>query len=168
VAETETPSGPAPQHGPIGLQRKLSAKTITGLNADAIAKIGRGGKTALFHIIGSAGDSKTIETQYGPSTGLFGTFEAVNADTGESFYSGVAYLPPHVTNMILGQMRKSQGAVEFALTVGVQPDDSRFGYAYYAETHVDPRTDERMSTLRKLLPPARKMIAATAATPKKS
>lgn len=145
-------------HSPTGIARKLSAKVITGMGADAIAKVGRGGKTALFHIIGSAGDTKTVETTYGPSAALLGQFEGVNAETGESFYSGVAYLPPHITNMILGMMKKSEGAIEFALTIGVQPSDSRMGYEYYAETHVDPRKDDRMETLRKLLPPPMKAL----------
>lgn len=145
---------------PTGLARKLTAKSITGLDANGIAAIGRKGKKALFHIIGRVGDSKMLETQYGPSTALMGQFEAINADTGESFYSGVAYLPPFVTNMLLGQMRKSEGAIEFALTIGVNPADNRFGYEYYAETHVDPRTDTGMETLRKMLPAPQSNVKA--------
>lgn len=147
-------------HGPTGIARKLSAKIITGLNADEIAVIGRKGKTALFHIIGSAGEVKTVETTFGPSVGLLGQFEGVNAETGETFYSGVAYLPLHITNMIVGMMKKSEGAIEFAFTVGVQPSDSRMGYEYFAATHVDPRKDDRMETLRKLLPPPTKQLTA--------
>lgn len=146
------------QRVPTGIARKISAKTVTGLTADAISTLGRKGKTSLFHIIGSAGDSKLVETTFGPSDGLLGQFEAINAETGEAFYSGVAYLPPHITNMILGQMKKSESAVEFALTIGVQPSDSRMGYEYYAETHQDPREDTRMETLRKLLPPPTKAL----------
>lgn len=143
----------AENKGPLGIERKLTAKTITGLDANAIAKVGRETKTALYHIIGSAGDHKVTNTQYGDSIALLGNFEAIDATTGETKYSGVYYPPPHVSGMVVGQMRKAAGPVEFALTIGVKPSDNQFGFEYYAETHVDPRTDESMSTLRKLLPP---------------
>lgn len=146
------------QQQPTGIARKITAKTVTGMSADDIAKAGRKEKTILYHIIGSAGDSKTIETSYGPSTALLGQFEAINAETGESFYSGVAYLPPHITNMIGAQMKKSDSPTQFALSVGVQPSDSRFGYEYFAETYIDPKADEQLSSMRKLLPPPRKSL----------
>jgi hypothetical protein len=161
VAENENTNAETQpsRNAPTGISRKIEARSVTGLNADQIAEIGRKAKTALYHVIGTASDIKRVVTKHGETIGLLGQFQAVNAETGEVFYSGTAYLPPFVAYQMAAECSKAEAPVEFALTIGVQPAANRFGYEYYAETHMDPKADERLQTLAKLLPPPRKQIA---------
>lgn len=133
------------------IERKLSAKTITGLSADEIKKKGREKKTYLYDVMGVANGTVTGETQYGPFEGLTGQFETKCHVTGEVKHGAKLFLPPHAHGLISGDGRVSEPR-QFAFRIGVEPSDNQFGYEYFCEAFLDEKEADVFSTLRNRVP----------------
>lgn len=146
--------------------KKITAKIVCGkVDIEKVIDYGKlHGKTAvmpLFGVIGLASDSAAGDTALGPYVKLLGDFKAVNAATGEIFRSGAAILPGSANDLIYGALKglgDAGGAVEFALKVGVQRDESSaVGYVYVIEQVIGESATDPLSALEarlSLSPPA--------------
>lgn len=85
----------------------------------------------LARFFGTANGTKTGVSDFGEWTALAGQFRGINVKTGETFDSGVCFLPDVALDLIVGAM--GQGSVDFAFDIGVTLDeDSATGYVYTA------------------------------------
>ncbi len=99
---------------------------------------------------------------------FFGTFEFVNAETGEAKRANTAYLPGIGENAILEHMEPSEseegilvGAVVTAFIIGVMPDsrpNSAMGYKFTLKTMVDKEQADPFAGLREKVSEAKKAV----------
>lgn len=142
----------------INLIKKISiAKVIGGKPKIAsIVKFFDENKTAssmvLARFYGSAVGTKTGVSDFGEWTCLTGQFRAINKTTGESFDSGICFLPDVALDLVVGAL--GQGSVDFAFDIGVVlDDDSATGYVYTAiplmqeESNPISRLEEKLAAL---------------------
>lgn len=150
----------------INLQKKISvAKVIGGKPKIAsIVKFFEENKTAavmpLCRMYGTASGSKVGVSDFGEWTALTGQFRGLNLSTGETFDSGICFLPDVANDMVLGALNSGATAVDFAFDVGVVLDeDSATGYVYRAspvlqeEANPISRLEEKMAALAALPAP---------------
>lgn len=141
--------------------KKLTAKTVCGkVDIEKLIKFKDGAKDEkavmpLFAVIGMASDCQAGQTDLGPYVKLFGTFKAVNTETGEEFRSGCAILPGSANDLIYGALKglgEGGGSVEFAFRVGVQRDaDAAVGYVYVIEQVYEPQKGDALTALENRL-----------------
>lgn len=137
--------------------RKLSTKTACSRTPQEIAKAGREKKTPLYDIMGICNGTKTVSTDYGESTGLLGNFESRDIETGEIKSAPVYWPPTFVAEMLNAKLLSGKDdpafSVQFALRVGVHPDESSgLGWSYYVDTLSDTDISDPFKTLRDSLP----------------
>lgn len=117
-----------------------------------------------------------------PFTAITGNFEAVNMHDGETWRSGVLYLPGGFHELILGMLdeleeaiklpdddprRRSKfdkASVQFALAIDSEPADNPAGYTYVAKNLLPISKADPLSALREaahaaLSPPAKALSA---------
>jgi hypothetical protein len=138
--------------------RKISAKTVWGKVKRS--DIPEQGVKVLFTIIGQAMGVRKGEGEYGPWVALVGTFEAVNAVTGEVFAGPEAFLPEPFNSMIANKLQ-GEGAVhaiDFAFEVGIKSapneDTTRVPFEYTCKPLQDPSKADPLAALRGRLPKA--------------
>ena len=119
----------------------MSAKLISKISAKSVGSdFSRARDEAVpqFQVIGSATSYKRIETNYGASDQLNGTFEAINLITGEVFNSGKCFLPSIVSDQIVAQLQSDENVqVKFAYEIGTTPSTSTIGYEYTVRSLID-------------------------------
>jgi len=129
----------------VNFQKKLSTKKIVG---KVLVRELEEGDNDLYEIVGIASGIKTGSTDYGEYAGLTGNFAARNIKTGESFRSGVAFLPDVANDPIIGQLQAGASAVEFGWIIGVKTDDeSTVGYVYYARPLIEADENDPLELL---------------------
>lgn len=128
----------------VQIVTKLSAKKIVG-------KVKRPeAKTPLYQVFGIATGIKTGESNFGPWTALTGQFRAVKLDDGQTFQSGVCYLPKMGTDLITPMLNKEGvDGLEFALNIGVVPSENQIGYEYYVEPVLEAKENDPLEALQK-------------------
>ena len=117
----------------INLQKKISiAKVFGKVNAATLAKAEEG-KIVVMRVFGTASGVKTGVSDYGDWSALSGMFRAINPVTGETFDSGVCFLPDVALDLIVGQLNSGAASVDFAFDVLAALDESSaVGYSYRA------------------------------------
>ena len=142
------------------LRRKISVKTVTGLDPNDMRDIIQDGPVNLFTVVGVARAFQKGTSDYGEWIALIGEFEATNVLTGEVHNGGRCFMPRHVTDLVMPAFggSESDAAVEFAIMVGVEKADNNFGYEYTADTYLEPEKSDRMASLRGMLPAPAKAI----------
>lgn len=109
---------------------KLSLKAMGATPSKGSLEPGK--PVVLAAIYGVANKSEIITTNFGESTRFSGNFEGVNAQTGEIFRSGKAFLPAIVESMLEEAVASVEdGGVEFAFEIGAEHSEKgNMGYAY--------------------------------------
>lgn len=152
---------------PINLQKKISVSKVIG-GKPKIAKIVEFFKentTAavmpLCRMYGTATGTKEGVSDFGEWRALTGQFRGVNIADGETFDSGVCFLPDVAQDMVLGALNGGAQAVDFAFDIGVVLDEeSATGYVYRAspviqeENNPIARLEEKMAKMLALAAPA--------------
>ena len=114
-------------------------------------------KKLIGTIVGRSIGVKTVKMPNGDMySGLRGSFEATNADTGEVTVGGICYLPSGFHDLILGKYDgladgEKEPVVEFAYRVFSVPatNPQRFSYAF--EPVLPPEEADDLAHLRKAL-----------------
>ena len=122
----------------IALIKKISINKVIG-GKPKIAEIAKyfadhPEEKALYlaRFFGAANGTKTGISDFGEWSCLTGQFRAINVQTGETFDSGICFLPDVAQDLVLGALNGSN-AVDFAFDIGVVLDDSSAtGYVYIA------------------------------------
>lgn len=149
------------------MDRKITSKTASNKTAAEIAKAGREGKVPLYHIMGKASAVKKNLTDFGESTGLRGIFESIDAETGETRRAPIYWPPAFLAEQIEAELLTLEGddkaVIEFAYTVGVEPDDNgQLGYRYFIDEIRDPTASAEEAdpfyNLREAVPAPAKQI----------
>lgn len=137
----------------IKLVAKLSMKTVFGNARSALPE--NDGETSgpLVRIVGTAGSTKSGESNFGEWLAFIGQFQAVNLRTNESFRSGKLFLPSVAQDMLLGAMTSVDAAgVEFAFDIGIRRNDSaQVGYEYVVVPLLDVSESDPCARLMKQL-----------------
>lgn len=130
----------------INLIKKLSVNKVIGGKPKiaSIVKFFQENTTSpampLARFFGTANGTKHGVSDFGEWTCLTGQFRAVNLDTGETFDSGVCFLPDVAQDLIIGAL--GSGSVDFAFDIGVVlDDDSATGYVYTASPLLQEEND---------------------------
>ena len=107
-----------------------------------------------MQVMGVATGIKTGESDKGPWTALLGSFQAINMETGDTYRSGVCFLPNIMLNLVTPRLlEKESKAVEFAFNIGVKADEkSATGYVYIAEPIFETAENDPLEMLTKKLP----------------
>ncbi len=85
---------------------------------------------------------------------LVGEFEAENLETGETFRSGVLYLPAGIHDMLEGSVKKLESEtdfVQFALQILAVKATNAAGYGYQAKSMIPSRTVDPLTEMRAVL-----------------
>jgi len=122
----------------IALIKKISINKVIG-GKPKIAEIAKyfadhPEEKALYlaRFFGTANGTKNGISDFGEWMCLTGQFRAINVETGETFDSGICFLPDVAQDMVLGALTGSN-AVDFAFDIGVVLDaSSATGYVYIA------------------------------------
>jgi hypothetical protein len=139
--------------------RKL---TIAELGIDAEKVNGghteNGQATVVAYFYGRTSAHKDAPSKFDPTkmdAKFVGTFEGVNAITGEVVNSKYAYLPGGAEDMVrdaVDALGDEGGEVEFAFEVSVRRDDKKpKKYVYLIATAREPKEVEALSSLREKL-----------------
>lgn len=126
---------------------KITVKTVYGkINREKLYQPGVT-KVPVMRVGGTVTGLKSGNSDYGEFTKLTGTFQAVNAETGEVFVSGVAILPAVANDLVRGMVVPNQ-AVSFLLDITADRDDSSgTGYTYSAASPIEPSADNALMAL---------------------
>jgi len=120
--------------------------------------------TELMDIFGMVSGYRIEEDRFNPgssNTALKGEFYATDVATGESYFSGKAYLPePLHGNIVALIMKDPTKGVEFAATVSYRPAKTHSGYEYTVKQHVKAAPCDTMSHLKAALPKRKKETSA--------
>lgn len=155
---------------------KLSVKSVFGnvptkgvevTDADGNKKtVLRADEQNIMRLFGKCEKTKAVNTAFGESTAFIGQFRAINLQTGETFQSTKAFLPPVVAGLLASAKTASEGDIEFALDIGVKSCNNAHGYEYTVVPLHEPAAADPLEALAKSLPPLPeiKAIAAPAAS----
>lgn len=148
--------------------RKISTRTVFGAKGDLLELImkNKEDRHAVMRVVGRATDTKkgkgrrvddddiaaTSETRAdakdAPWKGLVGEFIATNLQTGEQFYSGVAFFPEFALDMVAGKLGGDIDNVEFGVDIYARYDEtSATAYVYEVDFLSDMAQDDRMLAL---------------------
>ena len=119
---------------------KLTLKTM-GVNGSIAAALKQ--DVPLARVRGVARNIKTAVGSNGdPTFGLTGTFRGTRISDGQTFNSGVCYLPSGLLELVMDPLEailngddrqaKAQG-VTFAMDIFAAPDSNKAGYTYKAK-----------------------------------
>lgn len=147
--------------------RKISSRTVYGGRADIVKAVmaDQEKRVPIMRVIGRATDIKKgkgrrvetdevlspdemADTKDAPWKGLVGEFKATNLDTGEEFYSGVAFFPEFALDMIAGKLGGDVTEVEFGIDIFAKyQEDSATLYVYEADFLSAMGEDDYMKAL---------------------
>jgi hypothetical protein len=110
--------------------------------------IKEGEKKAVCVFYGEARDSKIGQTQFGDFLKFTGNFGAVNMETGERFRSGTLILPAIMENILDSAIKETEGAVQFAIEIGVKHSaNGNTGYEYTVRPLLEPSENDPLLML---------------------
>lgn len=149
----------------VSLQKKISVAKVFGkINAVIVAK-SENGILEIGRFFGSASGTKSGVSDFGEWTALTGQFRAINKSTGETFDSGVCFLPDVALDLIVGQLMGGARAVDFAFDINAVLDDTvQVGYSYRAIPILEATGDSPIARIESQLA----KLAALPAPGKKS
>lgn len=132
----------------FNLQKKISVAKVFGkVNAVTVAKA-ENEVLAIGRFFGSASGTKTGVSDFGEWTALTGQFRAISAETGETFDSGVCFLPDVALDLILGQLNSGARVVDFAFDITAVLDKTvQIGYSYRAAPILEMNTDSSIARI---------------------
>lgn len=132
------------------LVKKISAKTVNdGEDVPAPKE-----PTPLFTIIGIVQGFEIKESQYGPSVGFKGNFEAIRWRDGKRFISGTLYLPTMLADLLHASVRQAQAddvdaTVKVAGVVGLKPSKkAAVGYEFTFTPLIEVTPVDALADLR--------------------
>jgi hypothetical protein len=126
---------------------KITVKTVYGkIDREKLYQSGVS-EIPIMRVGGTVTGLKSGNSDYGEFTKLTGTFQAINAATGEIFVSGVAILPNVVNDMARGLVQPGQAASFLFDIVCTRDDSSGTGYVYNARSPIEPSADNALTAL---------------------
>lgn len=119
-------------------------------------------KREIGTVIGRATDIKVIKMPNGDTySGLRGSFEATNAETGEVTTAGICYLPSGFHDGVLSKLeQEGVASVDFAYRVYSIPASNPQGFSYAMEPLLPATESDELSTLRALTTTPQKKLEA--------
>lgn len=142
---------------------EISKLTMATIGAGKIAKraVVEERELVVCRIFGIASDVKVKKMPNGDIfEAIVGNFEAINAETGEVFGSGILYLPSGLHERVLEPLKNGDSTIQFGLEISAFPADNPAGYSWKAKQIVKPDQADPLAALRgpvmetfKMLPP---------------
>lgn len=137
--------------------RKISSKTLLGGPSKTRELLGNNKKVPVWRVIGIARSTREGSGDNGPWTCLVGTFEATvltGENKGEVFQSPKLFLPQPMDQILYESLQAEDAdAIEFALEVGIERDDSAaVGYVYTTKPLIEGRQADPLADLRGSVP----------------
>lgn len=146
--KAENTAGAAPQGAEY-----LTKLTLKGMGCRPGRAAADGKKVALARVFGIATEVKAKEDAKGQIfEAISGTFEGVNLETGESFRSGLLFLPGGLHETVTAQLRQGPAAVKFSLEISAIPASNPIGYSYSAKSLIPDIGQDALADLRQALP----------------
>lgn len=137
-----------PNKGASVLVRKLSVKTVYGKVSRALTE-----SVHVMRAYGVATGTMAGETDNGEWTALLGKFKAINPKTGVESMSTKLFMPDVAQEIIVATLQNGAEAVEFALDIYADPDESSTtGYTYSAVPLTEDGADDALDRLAGALP----------------
>jgi hypothetical protein len=96
-----------------------------------------GEKLALARVFGRASNCKAKTSDYGESFCFNGNFEAIRISDGAVFKSAKVFLPKTIEGLLAEALTSSEGAVDFAVEIGVKHAANAFGYEWTVKPLVE-------------------------------
>lgn len=131
------------------LQSKISLKSIGAQPKAGSLAEGEVKKLAVFY--GRCTGYVTGESSFGEFVKFRGSFEAVNADTGEVYRSSNILMPDIITNLLrdaLDNREDDSAALEFAIELGAKYATTSRGYEYTVVPLVQLAESDELGRLR--------------------
>ena len=152
----------------FNLQKKISVAKVFGkVNAATIAKA-ENEVLAIGRFLGSASGTKNGISDFGEWTALTGQFRAISAATGETFDSGVCFLPDVALDLVLGELNGGATAVDFAFDITAVLDKTvQIGYSYRAAPILEMNADSSIARIEAQLAKMEALPAPAQETGKK-
>lgn len=127
--------------------RKITPKGVLALFDTTIKEHAPG---ELFRIVGIVKSTEAVETNYGTSTKLKGTFKVIKE--GREFTSGSAFLPDIVTEIVEeGLAANSDEPLEFGFIINKNLNEaSSTGYDFSCSPLLAPTVADPLERLTKL------------------
>lgn len=149
VQEVHQSTSTESQAGGPEMLKKASPRNIMGKK---ITKPKDGKPVDLFIVYGTARDTRSGESNYGPWTSLLGTFEIVRLEDGVMFQSAELFLPEPVNGMIISALKAAgddvKKAVDFAFRIGIKPSEATVGYEYTVKSLRELAPSDALAALR--------------------
>lgn len=103
-------------------------------------------------LYGRCTEKKVGTSDYGEYIRFMGEFEAVNADTGESYRAGKMIVPGVLEGLLDSAISVEENeAVDFAVEVWVEPSErGNAGYTYNIKPLIKPKESDVLGELRAL------------------
>lgn len=142
----------------INMVSKITVKTVKCKPAKAKAEERR---VPMMRCFGIASGLKTVVAANGDvHTAITGDFKAQNIETGDTFVSGVLYLPAGIHDLLQsavdGGLDKNDKPVyrpvKFGLDIYAVPSTVPAGYSYEATPIIEAQEDDRLAELAQALP----------------
>lgn len=132
----------------INLIRQITVKTIKAqpkphsIEEDAL----------IATLYGRCTEKKVGTSDYGDFIRFKGEFEAVNAESGETFRAGNMIVPGVLEGLLDSAITADENnAVDFAVEVWVEPSDrGNTGYTYSIKPLIQPEESDALAQLRQL------------------
>lgn len=130
------------------LIRQITVKTIKAQPPkDSITE-----PTVIATLYGRCTEKKVGTSDFGDFIRFKGEFEAVNADSGESYRSGNMIVPGVLESLLDSSITVDENnAVDFAVEIWVEPSErSNTGYTYNIKPLIEPEESDVLTSLRQL------------------
>lgn len=150
MAKNKTEENATPETEPSkGGSNVVSKITVASIGAQPKPhSVEEGEKRAICVFYGEARSSKIGQTQFGDFLKFSGNFGAVNMKTGERFRSGSLILPAIMENILDSAIKETEGAVQFAIEVGVKySEKGNTGYEYTVRPLLEPSENDPLLML---------------------
>lgn len=133
----------------------LSKISIKGIGAQPKAsEVPEGSQPIRLAVLYGRTNGYTVgQSSFGEFTKFRGSFEAVNARTGEEFKSGAILLPRVVEDLLreaLDSREDDNAALDFALEIGVKNSSAPIGYEYTVKPLTELKVSDELLSLRQI------------------
>lgn len=156
----------------VSMSRKISPATVIGKFKKPKKQDGMDGdgnpkwipygeeevwpETALYAVMGVTHDLKTGVSDNGPWCAFLGAFEAIRYADGARFQGGQCFVPKAVEDMMIATLNATRreagtgpnGAIEFAIEVGVKHSTMAIGYEYVVKNLTRTQGTDPLALLR--------------------
>lgn len=130
--------------------RRITTR-LSSMTPTERAEAGREKRTPILTVFGIVNRVKADLSDLGEFYRFFGDFKAVDCVTGEEHVAPQAIFPGVLQDLLVGQMNGDVSAVEFAGTLGVEPDKGStrpgVGYKWFFEPLMKPASSDRMAQI---------------------